>query len=90
MTQHQASVETTSSTTDAVHVDLTPTWGEIGLMFVRFAESSETKALRALKPEVARAMGFAQAMKDVFPTLTKEQQASVLQTAELEAAKVMR
>lgn len=90
MSQHQAGASTETSTAGTVHVDLTPTWGEIGLMFMRLAESSETKALRALKPEVARAMGFAQAMKDVFPTLTKEQQATVIRTAELEAAKVMR
>ena len=83
-------MKTECSTTESVQIDLTPTWGEIGLMFVRLAESSETKALRAMKPEVARAMGFAQAMTNVFPTLTKEQQAAVIRTAELEAAKVMR
>lgn len=89
--QHEADLSADANGDNAcVWVDLTPTWGEIGLMFSRLAESAETKALRAMKPEIARAMGLAQAMKEVFPSLTPEQQAAVMRTVELEAAKMMR
>ena len=36
-------------------IDLTPTWGEIGLLYVRLAESGETKALTEMRGEHARA-----------------------------------
>jgi len=43
-------------------IDLTPTWGEIGTLYVRLAESGEVKALAGMRREVARAFAAAQAL----------------------------
>ncbi len=37
-------------------IDLTPTWGEIGNMYARFAECGEVRVIRAMRPDVARAL----------------------------------
>lgn len=68
-----------------VVIDLTPTWGEIGVLMWRLVESKETTALAGMKPEFAKAMAMAQAITELRPSLTEEQQkvlARVL-TAEL-------
>ena len=42
-------------------IDITPTWGEFGNIYRRFAETGETKAVRELRSELAKAMAAAQA-----------------------------
>lgn len=66
-------------------IDITPTWGEWGNIYSRFAECGETKAVRELRADFARAMAAAQALKAITDTLTEEQQATVSKamTAEL-------
>lgn len=43
-------------------IDLTPTWGEIGNIYARLAESGETEAVARLRSEVARAFAASQAL----------------------------
>lgn len=54
-------------------IDLTPTWGEFGLMYARFAESGELATVSKLRPELAKAMAAAQALLELGETLTPEQ-----------------
>src|SRR3546814_13422380 len=53
-------------------IDLTPTWGEIGLLYVRLAESGETKALTEMRGEVARAFAASQALTAIMGDLPAE------------------
>lgn len=68
-------------------IDMTPTWGEVGLLFYRLAVSKEVKALQAAKSEFARAFAAAQALQDIRKTLTNEQAAIVSKTITTELAK---
>lgn len=54
-------------------IDLTPTWGEWGLIYRRLAESGETQALRPLRPDLAAAFAAASAFNAIRATLTDEQ-----------------
>jgi len=56
-------------------IDITPTWGEWGNIYARFAESGQTDAVRALRADLARAVAGAQALKTLV--LTEEQAATV-------------
>ena len=58
-------------------IDFTPTWGEWANIYRRFAENGEAKACRELRPDFARAMAAAQALKEIRPTLTAAQAESV-------------
>ncbi len=55
--------------------DLTPTWGEWGNIFWRFAECGETKALQQLRKDFARAMAACQAFKVIEGALVEDQRA---------------
>jgi hypothetical protein len=66
--------------TKEITIDMTPTWGQIGAMYVRLAESKEVKAIRAMRSEVARAFSAAQALQAIHSTLTDEQSAIVAKT----------
>lgn len=68
-------------------IDMTPTWGEIGLLYTRLAESREVKAIREMRPDVARAFAAAQALKAIQASLTEAQSAIVAQTLTAELAK---
>ncbi len=68
-------------------IDMTPTWGEWGNTYRRLAESREVKALRHLGEDLARAMAAAQALQNIIPTLTGEQQAVVAKTLTEELTK---
>jgi hypothetical protein len=59
--------------TEPSTIDMTPTWGEIGLLFMRLALSDERRAVEAMRSEVARAMAAAQALSQIMPTLSEEQ-----------------
>lgn len=56
-------------------IDVTPTWGEIGLLFCRLATSKEVAAIKAGRSEFARAFAMAQAFSELNATLTEEQKA---------------
>lgn len=68
-------------------IDLTPTWGEVGLLFIRLALSREVKALGHMKSEAARAFAAAQALQAITKTLTDEQADIVARTLAEELAK---
>lgn len=53
-------------------IDLTPTWGEIGLLYTRLAESGETKAITGMRGEVARAFAASQALTAIMGDLPDE------------------
>lgn len=53
-------------------IDLTPTWGEIGVLYTRLAESGERNAARELRGEVAKAFAFAEAFKVILAALPAE------------------
>lgn len=76
-------METTSETV----IDLTPTWGEVGLLFMRLALSAEVKALEHMRPEIAKAMAAAQALTVIRATLTEAQNEVVSKTLTAELAK---
>jgi hypothetical protein len=54
-------------------IDITPTWGEWGGIYARFAESGEIKAIMGLRHDYARAFSYAQAFTKLLATLTDEQ-----------------
>ena len=71
-------------------IDMTPTWGEIGLIFIRIAMSNEQKALKAGRPEIARAFAMAEALSNVWGELTDEQRTRLEGVIEREQQKGMR
>ena len=71
-------------------IDMTPTWGEIGLLMTRLALSNERRALKAGQGEIARAYGMAEALAQLWGELTGAQRARAGAIIEAEAAKVMR
>ena len=58
-------------------IDMTPSWGELGLLVKRLAFSAEDKALRHIWPEVAKAFASAQALSNLMQGLSEEQRAIV-------------
>lgn len=68
-------------------VDLTSTWGEWANVYRNFAESGETKVLRRLREDFARAMAGAEALKVLTNTLTDEQAKLVSETLVAELSK---
>ncbi len=54
-------------------IDITPTWGEFGGIYVNLAESKQVDVIRGLRPEVAKAMAAAEALKVVQLTFTEDQ-----------------
>lgn len=61
-------------------IDITPTWGEFGNIAIRLAMTKETKALKSLLPDIARAFASAEALKQITKTLTADQQKLVSNT----------
>lgn len=68
-------------------IDLTPTWGEMGNLYARLAESGERDAAKALRSEVARAFAAAQALKAITASLTNDQKSIVAKTLTDELSK---
>lgn len=68
-------------------IDMTPTWGEWGNVFLRFVESSELKAAKTLFPDAKKAFAAAQALQSIMETLTPEQHEQVRTTMATELAK---
>ncbi|KWH50716.1 hypothetical protein [Burkholderia cepacia] len=68
-------------------IDLTPTWGEVGLLYARLAASREVKALEHMRPEAARAFAAAQALQAITATLTDAQADIVARTLAAELTK---
>lgn len=54
-------------------IDLTLTWGEIGLFIKRLITSREEDALKHTLPDMARAFAMAEALKSVLDTLDDRQ-----------------
>ena len=76
-----------NSLSQARAINLTPTWGEWGNVYRRFAESGERKAIVALREDFARAMASTQALQNILHTLSDAQQVKVEQTMAEELAK---
>ncbi|EGY23934.1 hypothetical protein DA2_3768 [Desulfovibrio sp. A2] len=53
--------------------DLTPTWGEWGNLFYRFALEGNRQSLETLHPDMAKAFAAAAAFVAIQPSLTEEQ-----------------
>ena len=58
-------------------IDMTPTWGEWGNVYARFAESGEVAAIKDLRRDLARALAGAQALQAINGMLTDAQQSVV-------------
>lgn len=71
-------------------IDMTPTWGEVGLLILRLALSDEQTALKHAAPEAARAFGMAHALSMLFPELTDDQRARAGAIIKAESAKAER
>lgn len=71
----------------AEKVDITPSWGEWGTLYRRFAESGETKVLKELRSDFAKAMAAAEALKSIQKTLSDEQQKIVAEVLAREIGK---
>ncbi len=67
-------------------IDLTPSWGQWGNVYARFAETGERNAVKQLRKDFARAMAACQALQELGSTLTDEQQAIVTTTMARELA----
>lgn len=57
----------------ACRIDLTPSWGQWGNIYARFAETGETAAVKELRKDFARAMAACQALQELGNTLSDEQ-----------------
>jgi hypothetical protein len=68
-------------------IDLTPTWGEWGNVFWRFAISGEREALKPLRHDMAKALAAAQAFKEIQHSLPDDLYAQVSATFHAEMAK---
>jgi hypothetical protein len=68
-------------------IDITPTWGEWGTLYRRFAESGETKAIKALRKDFAKAMASAEALNSIRESLNDEQEKVVSKVLARELAK---
>jgi hypothetical protein len=68
-------------------IDITPTWGEWGNVFYRFAVSGERKAVETLHEDFARVTAMAEALKVVLPALTVGQAEKVNAVMRAEMAK---
>lgn len=53
-------------------IDVTPTWGEVGNIYARLAETGERNAARAMHADLAKAFAFAEAFKVILPQLPAE------------------
>lgn len=64
-----------NATADQAEVayDMTPTWGEVGLLMWRLAISREVKALEAGKSEFQKAFAGMEVLNQLLRTLTPEQ-----------------
>ena len=71
-------------------IDVTPTWGEIGLLFWRLAMSGERAAVQEMRGEVARAFAGMEVLSRIKSTLTPEQKAVFDEVWKVEQAKVLR
>lgn len=80
MTTNQLTViditETAEKTT-VTRVDITPTWGAIGLLVWRLIASREWRALAAYREELARVFAMAQALTDIAKDLPEAHQQRV-------------
>jgi hypothetical protein len=68
-------------------INLTPTWGEWGNIFYRFAVSGETKSTEILHPDFAKAMSAAAAFTAIQDSLTTEQSEKAMSVFRAEMAK---
>lgn len=68
-------------------IDITPTWGEWANIYRRFAESGETRAVRELRADFAKAMAAAAALNAIRSTFTDEQAETVSKTVVAELSK---
>lgn len=78
---------TSSQAPQKPQLDLRPTWGEIGLLFMRLALSNQQEAIKEMRREVARAMAAAEALLQIHRSLSDEQQRIVSQTIQQELTK---
>ena len=69
-------------------IDLTPSWGEFGLLYARFAEGGECNAVRRLRDTLGDGLAAAEALKSISDTLSPEQAAICRQVIAQERAKV--
>lgn len=68
-------------------VDLTPSWGEWGNLFYRFALEGNRRSLETLHPDMAKAFALAQAFVAIQDSLTDEQRLQASKVLELEMRK---
>lgn len=71
-------------------IDMTPTWGEVGLLFWRLAQSGEREAVKQMRGEVAKAFAGMEVLSRLMSTLTPEQRAVFDEVWQVEQAKVLR
>ncbi len=68
-------------------IDVTPTWGEVGLLHHRLVMSKELKALQMMHPEVAKAFALAQAYTAIAKRLPDELRTEAKQIVAVELKK---
>lgn len=86
-----ASSEAVGDFPDAAHtIDMTPSWGEVGLLVWRLAISGETKALDAVRDDFAKVFAAMEAVKQLKPTFTPEQNAIFKEVMSVEISKQTR
>lgn len=60
-------------TGEITHINLAPTWGEFGRIFLRLAETGETGACRKLAIDAKKAFAAAATFNEIVKLLTPEQ-----------------
>lgn len=53
-------------------IDMSPSWGEWGILYLRLAYSNEQKAIRHLQPDMAQCFATMQAYNKLVGTLPPE------------------
>lgn len=69
-------------------VELTPTWGEIGVIVRRLAfDGKQQTAVKEIWPEAARAFAAAEALQQLMPLMSDDQKSVVANTLVQELGK---
>jgi hypothetical protein len=77
--------------TQVIHVDIAPSWGEMGNIVRRLsAGGKEQAAMQKIWPDVARAFAAAEALSELMPSLNDDQKTTVSNALTRELSKQAR
>lgn len=74
--------------TEPLTIDLSMSWGQVGRIYIGFAETRSVEPLRKMRSEVAKAFALAEAASALLPTLTEDQKTILAKTLTVELSKL--